>query len=179
MTARHVPDLSRSARSSMLSRVPEEITIRPAEKDDLPLVAKLAGQLVRMHHDTDPSRFLLVDRVEEGYAWWFTRELARAEAVILVACRGTIVVGYAYGTVHDRDWNLLLDAHGAINDIFVAPDARRGGIGRKLVGALVESLHRLGAPRVVLMTMVSNEPAQQLFRQCGFRATMLEMTRDL
>ena len=39
--------------------------IRPAETRDLPLVGRLAGQLVRLHHATDPARFLLVDGVEE------------------------------------------------------------------------------------------------------------------
>jgi ribosomal protein S18 acetylase RimI-like enzyme len=136
------------------------------------------GQLVRMHHDADPSRFLLVDHVEEGYAWWFSRELDRAKAVLLVACAGASLVGYAYGTLEDRDWNLLLDTHGAVHDVFVAVQARRAGVGRRLVNALVEALRQLGAPKVVLSTMVGNESAQRLFRQCGFRATMLEMTRD-
>lgn len=156
----------------------DDLLIRRAKTGDLPLIARLAGQLVRMHNDADPSRFLLVDRVEEGYAWWFSREIDRDKAVVLVACRAADVLGYAYGTLEDRDWNLLLDAHGAMHDIFVAEQARRGGIGRKLVGALVEALLQLGAPRVVLSTMVGNEPAQRLFRRCGFRPTMLEMTRD-
>jgi ribosomal protein S18 acetylase RimI-like enzyme len=158
--------------------VTEDILIRRANTSDLPLIARLAGKLVRMHHDADRSRFLLVDRVEEGYAWWFARELDRDKAVVLVACREADVLGYAYGTIEERDWNLLLDAHGAVHDIFVAEQARRGGIGRKLVGALVEALVQLGAPRVVLSTMVGNEAAQRLFRRCGFRPTMLEMTRD-
>ena len=42
---------------------------------------------------------------------------------------------------------------------------------------MVARLEALGAPRVVLSTMVGNEAAQRLFRQCGFRPTMLEMTR--
>ena len=49
----------------------------------------------------------------------------------------TAIVGYAYGALEGRDWNLLLDAHGAVHDIFVAAEARRGGVGRQLVEALV------------------------------------------
>jgi ribosomal protein S18 acetylase RimI-like enzyme len=159
--------------------VAEDVIIRRAEKRDLGQMARLAGELVRMHHATDPARFLLVDKVEEGYAWWFSRELVRAEAVLLVACLGasTVVAGYAYGSLEERDWNLLLDAHGAMHDIFVAEDARRRGVGRKLVEAMVKALEQLGAPRIVLSTMVGNEAAQRLFRACGFRPTMLEMTR--
>ena len=155
----------------------DSIDIRRAEKGDLSVVGHLAGQLVRMHHEADPARFLLVDRVEEGYEHWLSRELGRAEAVVLVACRAARVVGYAYGTIEPRDWNLLLDAHGAVHDLFVADDARRGGVGRKLIEELVTALERLGAARFVLSTLVTNASAQRLFRACGFRPTMLEMTR--
>jgi len=162
----------------MLPFMPDGIVIRRADRRDLAPVSSLAGELVRMHHEVDPLRFLLVDRVEEGYAWWFSRELERAEAVLLVACRGSVVVGYAYGTLEERDWNLLLDDYGAVHDVFVANDARRGGTGRELVVALVTALEQLGASRIVLSTMVSNEAAQRLFKRCGFRPTMLEMTRN-
>lgn len=155
-----------------------DVIVRPAVEADLAQVAQLAGQLVRMHHETDPARFLLVDRVEEGYARWFAQELTRAQAVVLVAARPAEVVGYAYGALEGRDWNMLLDAHGAIHDVFVASSARRAGVGHALVSALAAALEKLGAPRIVLSTMVSNEAAQRVFRACGFRPTMLEMTRD-
>jgi ribosomal protein S18 acetylase RimI-like enzyme len=156
----------------------EEVIVRRALQSDLAKVARLAGELVRMHHEADPSRFLLVERVEEGYARWLSREIARAEAVVLVAARGAEILGYAYGTLEGRDWNLLLDTHGALHDVFVSAGARRGGVGRSLVDAIVAALEKLGAPRIVLSTMVSNEAAQRVFRACGFRATMIEMTRD-
>jgi ribosomal protein S18 acetylase RimI-like enzyme len=155
----------------------DEVLIRPAKEADLPRVAALAGQLVRMHHDADAARFFLVDNVEDGYAWWFSRERQSADAVILVATRHDAIVGYAYGRLEERDWNMLLDAHGVLHDVFVAGEARRCGVGRLLVRAMVARLEELGAPRVVLSTMVGNAAAQALFRDVGFRPTMLEMTR--
>jgi ribosomal protein S18 acetylase RimI-like enzyme len=154
------------------------VDIRPAEIGDVPRVAALAAELVRMHHEADPARFFTSDNVEAGYARWLPREIGRAEAVVLVACEGPAVHGYAYGALEGRDWMLLLDAHGAVHDIFVAKEARRAGIGRKLLDALVLALERRGAPRIVLSTMAGNEAAQHLFRQAGFRPTMLEMTKE-
>jgi len=156
----------------------DDIFIRAATPGDLPRVAELAGELVRMHHAVDPARFLLPERVEEGYAWWLERELGRAEAVVIVATMGEQIVGYSYGTREGRDWNALLDEHGAIHDVVVAANARRGGVGQRLVLAMVDELTRRGAPRIVLSTMIGNEPAQRLFAACGFRRTMLEMTRS-
>jgi ribosomal protein S18 acetylase RimI-like enzyme len=155
-----------------------EVSVRRARPEDLERAAELAGELVRLHHATDPGRFFLPDNVEQGYAWWFRRELARPEAVILVAARDEALVGYAYGTLEERNWNLLLDVHGALHDLFVVESARRSGIGKKLVEALVAELEALGAGRFVLNTMVGNEPAQRLFAACGFRPTLLEMTRN-
>jgi len=154
-----------------------DVHVRPAGPRDVEAIARLAGELVRMHHAADPARFLLVDRVEEGYAQWLSRELGRPAAVLIVATHSERVIGYAYGAVEGRDWNLLLDAHGAVHDVFVADDARRAGAGRKLVDAMIAALERLGAVRIVLSTMVANEAAQRLFRSRGFRPTMLEMTR--
>jgi ribosomal protein S18 acetylase RimI-like enzyme len=96
----------------------------------------------------------------------------------LVAERHGEVVGYSYGTLEARDWNALLDDHGAIHDVFVAAEARRSGIGGALLDRMVSELTARGAERVVLITMVSNEAAQALFASRGFRATMLEMTRN-
>jgi ribosomal protein S18 acetylase RimI-like enzyme len=155
----------------------ERVNIRPAQPADLPRVAALAAHLVRMHHEQDADRFFLPDDVERGYAWWFSRELPRDGAVILVAEEGDAIVGYAYGTLEERDWNMLLATHGAIHDIYVDEGARRAGTGKKLVDAIVEALEKKGAPRIVLATMVQNERAQRVFRACGFRPTMLEMTR--
>jgi ribosomal protein S18 acetylase RimI-like enzyme len=156
----------------------ETYVVRKAATADLPAAARLAGELVRMHHERDRDRFFLPERVEEGYAWWFERELAREGAVILVSERDGSVTGYAYGTLEDRDWNLLLDEHGAIHDIYVTANERRHGAGRLLLEAMVAELEARGAKRIVLSTMVDNERAQRLFRELGFRPTMLEMTRE-
>lgn len=155
-----------------------EPVVRRATSNDVLGAAKLAAELVRMHHAVDPARFFLPERVVEGYAWWLGRELDRERAVVLVAVEDEEVIGYAYGTHEERDWNALLDEHGAIHDVFVADSARGRGIGERLLKAMLGELEALGAPRVVLSAMVDNQTAQRLFRKLGFRPTMLEMTRD-
>src|ERR1051326_433490 len=147
--------------------------VRRANKRDLPAVAALAGELVRMHHATDSKRFLLVDNVEQGYAWWFGKQLDNDEAVILVAVDDGAIAGYAYGSLEDRDWNMLLDEHSAIHDVYVAADRRRAGTGKALMRAMIDALEELGAPRIVLSTMPSNTAAQALFASVGFRPTIL------
>ncbi len=152
---------------------------RPATKRDLPEISKLAGELLRQHYGFDAKRFMLVDNPEAGYAWWFEKELKNPQAMIWCAELGGKIVGYAYARLEERDWNALLDAHGALHDIYVDAGARRQGIGKQLLVAVLEELKRRGAPRVVLHTATQNVSAQRLFAALGFRQTMVEMTCEL
>jgi ribosomal protein S18 acetylase RimI-like enzyme len=158
--------------------VTDDLIVRPARREELGGVARLAGALVRMHHALDPQRFFLPDRVEDGYAWWFGREIDRPEVVLLVAISGDALVGYAYGRLEERDWNQLLDACGALHDVWVEDGARRRGVATRLVEAAIAALTAKGAPRVVLHTASGNASAQALFARLGFRPTMVEMTRE-
>ena len=156
----------------------DDLTLRPARREELHAVAALAAKLVRQHHGFDPQRFFVPDRVEEGYAWWFGKEIDREEVVLLVAVRGDAIAGYAYGRLEERDWNQLLDACGALHDLWVEEPERRHGVASRLVEAAVAALVARGAPRVVLHTAAPNAAAQALFARLGFRKTMVEMTRE-
>lgn len=154
--------------------------VRSAEARDLPAMGALAASLVRFHHALDPRRFMLPDDVERGYTGWFRKELRDPDAILLVAARADGAIdAYLYGRIEAHDWNLLLDAHGALHDILVRDEAQHLGLGRALVEAFITRVKARGAPRVVLHTAVANERAQKLFRAVGFRPTMLEITLDL
>ena len=153
-----------------------DIEIRKMTEGDLPAVGVLAAGLVRQHHQFDPARFMLVEPIEDGYRWWFAKELKREEVVLQVATIAGEVVGYVYGTVEERDWAKLLDAHGAVHDVFVAEKFRKNGIARRLMGSAVQTLRAQGVKNVVLYSAAQNEGAQALFKSMGFRTSMLEMT---
>ncbi|MEP7121795.1 MAG: GNAT family N-acetyltransferase [Byssovorax sp.] len=160
----------------------DDLTVRPATRDDLPAVARLAALLVRLHHAFDPQRFLCMEPLEPGYARFLGGELADDDAVVLVAVLAREgreqIVGYAYGRLEPRDWNELLDACGKIHDVFVDEPARGHGAATALVEAIVARLEAKGAPRVVLLSATPNVAAQRLFARLGFRSTMVEMTRE-
>lgn len=155
-------------------------TVRPIEPRDLAAAAKLAGKLIRMHHEWDPARFFVVRGVEAGYERFLATEMANQDAVVLVAVRDETqeVVGYAYSGLEERNWSDLRDACGKLHDVYVDESARGAGVAAMLVEASVEGLRKLGAPRVILMTASQNEAGRRLFAKLGFRETMLEMTRE-
>jgi GNAT superfamily N-acetyltransferase len=153
--------------------------VRPARSEDLVDVSRLAANLVRMHHRLDPDRFMLVEPVEDGYRWFFSRELERDGARILVAEEDGRIRGYAYATLEARNWNDLLDACGKLNDLYVADDSRRRGIARALVDETFAWFRARRVPRAVLLSAWQNPQAHAFFEALGFRRTMLEMTAEL
>ena len=138
--------------------------VRAARREDVPAAARLAAELVRLHHRFDPDRFLCVEPLEQGYAPFLATQVGR---------RGRVLAG-----LEGRDCMDLRDACGKLYDLYVDPAARGGGIGGRLVEETVARLVARGAPRVVLMTAWLNEDARRLFARLGFRPTMLEMTRE-
>jgi GNAT superfamily N-acetyltransferase len=158
----------------------EAVTIRQATEADLPELGRLGALLVRTHYGFDPHRFMApADGVEEGYAWFLGRQLVDTDAVVLVAERGPIVVGYVYAGLEPASWKELRDACGFIHDVVVAEQGRRSGVASALIDAAAAWLKERGAPRVMLWTAEANEGAQRLFARSGFRRTMIEMTREL
>lgn len=156
-----------------------EYRVRDASTTDLREMAAMAADLVRFHYEIDPLRYLMPRHVEDGYHNWFKRELKNADAILLVAEHETSLVGYAYGRIEERDWNMLLAEHAALHDIMVRPAARRGGVGSMLIQEFCKRASAKNAPRIVLHTAYSNQAAQALFVNEGFRPTMVEMTREL
>jgi GNAT superfamily N-acetyltransferase len=56
-----------------------------------------------------------------------------------------------------------------LNDLFVAGEARRGGVGRALMNAALELAKSSGAARLELSTAKANLPAKALYLSLGYR----------
>jgi len=156
------------------------VTIRPARRADLPEIGRLGALLVETHHEFDPQRFLpATEQTRAAYGRFLGSQLDLPDAAVLVAEDAGTIVGYAYTAVEGYDYLSLRGPAGILHDIIVAPEHRRGGVGRLLIEAVLEFLKSRDVPRVVLSTAERNDGAQRLFATVGFRRTMIEMTREL
>ena len=99
-------------------------------------------------------------------------------AVFLIALPVAALLTMAAKLIPASDWAMLLDAHGAIHDVYVDATFRRAGVAKALMLSAIAALEAQGADQVVLSTSTSNPQAQALFRSLGFRDTMIEMTRS-
>lgn len=157
-------------------------TVRPATRNDLPVLGRLGALLMRTHYAFDAQRFLMpADDVERGYGSFLGTQLRDPDAMVLVAeDRATIeVIGYVYAALEPLSWKELRDACGYIHDIAVDESRRRSGVASALLEGAITWLREKGAPRVILGTAEQNAAGQRLFAAHGFRRTMVEMTREL
>ena len=162
-----------------------DITIRLAEKRDVPALGQLGAALMRTHYAFDERRFLAPgDDAESGYARFLGTQLQASDTLLMVAEQtaadgGTEIVGYVYAGIEPLSWKELRDEAGFVHDLLVAPAARHTGVGQRLLDAAIDWLREQGMPRVVLWTASPNDSARRLFEGRGFRSTMVEMTLEL
>jgi ribosomal protein S18 acetylase RimI-like enzyme len=55
-----------------------------------------------------------------------------------------------------------------LSDLFVAPHARRRGVGTRLLTAAAEEARSAGAVRLELATAITNTSAQRLYERLGW-----------
>jgi len=105
--------------------------------------------------------------------------LAGKRGFLLAAKIGNKPIGFAYGTIF-RDYPIeVSELTASINDLYVLPEFRGKGIGKKLI---VESLNRLkteGVKSVRLTVLTNNEAALKLYKKLGFKIYQYGMTKTL
>jgi ribosomal protein S18 acetylase RimI-like enzyme len=157
----------------------DSILIRRAEARDVAVLGSFGAALVRAHHAFDARRFLTPGpKVEEGYTRFLGTQLAQEDVAVFVAEDAGVVIGYVYAGVEPVSWKELRGAAGFIHDVVVDAQARRSGVGTRLIETAAAWLATRGVPRVMLWTAEKNRDAQRLFERLGFRRTMVEMTRE-
>ena len=112
-----------------------------------------------------PAAFLRSLAEEEAYGddVWIGRAAARDDRRTFVCEDGGELVGTATGFREGDDVYLVA--------MWVAPSHRRRGVGRGLVGRVVEWAREQAARRVVLEVNARLAPAVGLYEQAGFRPT--------
>ena len=106
-------------------------------------------------------------RAEDPRARVFLSErLARAESVVFLARRQRAAVGFTQ--LYPSFASVSLGRMFVLYDLFVVPEARRGGAARALLRAATDYAASQGAVELLLQTAVSNLPAQRLYEREGW-----------
>jgi GNAT superfamily N-acetyltransferase len=133
------------------------VEIRPARRDELPLVR----ELFREYGDS-----LGIDLSFQGFDDELARlpgEYAPPRGGLLIACEGEEAVGcVGLRPLEPADACEL-------KRLYVRPASRAGGVGRALTLAAIDEARRLGYARMRLDTLPSMGAARRLYAALGFR----------
>lgn len=157
----------------------KKLKIRAAGMRDIDALVSLSGHVQSLHAAAHPSLFRSrppADEVAEA----FGKMLENPGGVWLVA-EDEAMCGCLYAQFHDRQENWCRPAFRFCNisHIVVHPDARRKGVARRLIDAIIEEAEKRGVQRIELEVWSFNQPAREVFRRLGFQmlSERMELTR--
>ncbi len=102
---------------------------------------------------------------------------ARDESVIFIAHDGWRAVGFTQ--LYPSFSSVSMGPIFVLNDLFVAPEARKKGIGRLLLEAAAAHAKATGAIRLTLTTATTNTTAQVLYESTGWKRDTKFFTYNL
>ena len=134
------------------------IRTREASHDDLPHIAKLFD-LYRQFYEQAPDAELARSFVEQRFLNRESRQLVAENAA------GEIV---GFSQLYPGFCSVEAAPIYVLYDLFVAPDARQGGVGRALLLAAEALARAEGKTRMDLSTAKTNLVAQSLYEALGW-----------
>jgi ribosomal-protein-alanine N-acetyltransferase len=127
------------------------VLIRKATLDDIATIRELEQRAERAAHWG-----------EREYEALFAPESPRRVALVAAEETGAEIMGFVIARCADDEWE--------IENVVVAGEQRRRGVGSALVHELVREARRSGAAAVLLEVRESNAAARRLYEKAGFSA---------
>ena len=153
------------------------VEIRRATLKDIKEILPVWGELAVFHSTLDPA-FTPSAQWPREYGTYLRSLMTRDDAIALVARDAGEIVGYAVGRVTMLPPFFEQRYRGYIHDVFVKPQFRRHGIGRRLIDAILQWLHQQEVLLVELSVATNNE-AVGFWERLGFSVYMQQMKKDL
>ncbi|HBS28351.1 MAG TPA: GNAT family N-acetyltransferase [Phycisphaerales bacterium] len=133
------------------------VTVRRAGAIDAPRLAPLFDAYRRFY--AQPSDLA-------GAEAFLRARLGAGESVVFIAEEGARALGFAQ--LYPTWTSVSLGPRWVLNDLFVAPEVRRGGVGRALIRACAAHCVASGAKGMALLTERTNDAARRLYESEGW-----------
>ena len=146
----------------------EDFTIRPGRREDAAEAARLWMQSAEEHTAHDPV-YATAPAAEKTMRR-FLADLARnSYAFVFVATVGDRTVGFISGELREGSPTFQPKTWASVDDVFVEPDHRNGGIGHALIASVKEWAKQKGADGVSLQVAAANARGRKFYEDLGFR----------
>lgn len=157
-----------------------EVVVRQASDSDSDTISEMWLDLVAYHRELDPDLPAAARGGEYRYVRRILDRLDDPFMCCLIAELDGIPVGYILGMVVDLMPDIFDQRPGGfLADIYVEPDARRGGVGRALVNALKVWFQQQGVQHFDWHVAARNTAGQAFWRSVGGRDVMIRMHAEV
>jgi GNAT superfamily N-acetyltransferase len=138
--------------------------------------SELLAELDRLH-----GVFFAGSGVKAGQFMDFvTRRLGDETMLLILAMAVDAPVGYGLAfDVVEHPFMPEWQRAGYITQLYVSADHRRRGVGQRLVEHIIEWLASRGVARVLLNVVPGESVAERFWREQGFVACRVRMTREI
>ena len=138
-----------------------DLVIRMANEADLESLVRLAAAFRDHLGQSTPS--------EADFRTSIATLLQDADTEFFLACDGQgVVLGYVQARYRYSAWTSALEAE--LEDVFIVPEARRRGVGLRLVEFAIARATARSCRSIGLNTNERNADALALYRRVGFRS---------
>ncbi|UDY36374.1 GNAT family N-acetyltransferase [Dermatobacter hominis] len=153
--------------------------MRDATPADRPELVRLAARALE-HLDTQKGGAVFRDREArpvpvDGTVDADLAAAAEGRAIVLLGCLGPVPVGYAVARVEPTRGAPLA----VVQDLYVEPEARRVGVGRALMAALVRRAEEDGCGGIQAEALPGDRATKNFFEGFGLVARKITVHRPL
>lgn len=147
-----------------------EIRIREAVQEDLPVLLQYEQEVVKAERPFDPT-------IRNSDVTYYDLEalMSNPQAIVLVACEGAKIVATGYALEKPARPYLDHETFAYLGFMYTNPDYRGRGINGKIVSGLREWASSVGLTEIRLHVYSENEPAIRAYEKVGFKNHMVEM----
>jgi len=143
------------------------LEIRKGTTNDVSAIVPLWVGFMDFHAELDP----MFTRLPEGVDNWtryITEKLTDEDFAVFVAGEDGTLIGYTVVFLKEYPPIWTVKGCGFIDEMFVDPEHRGRGVGRKLYQSAEDWLRNKGAPHLELKVDLDNEPSRDFWARMGF-----------
>ncbi|MEM0127629.1 MAG: GNAT family N-acetyltransferase [Thermoplasmatales archaeon] len=145
-----------------------EIKIRELREEDLKDVANLVVRLKRFNSEHDPL-FIVTEDVEKRVLEYLSSAIRLDTRDVLVADADGKIAGMIMGEIIERHFYEPLKEL-MVTEIYILPEYRKAGLGRKLMDALIEKEKSKGCGMITVEFPTENLLAHKFYSSQGMRS---------
>ena len=160
-----------------MTEIPKLI-IREATKDDIEVLVEFRRLLQTFMTELNPNLFGLAPGWEGKKRKQYATTIGDPQKYLIVACLGAnapVGMGLASIVAHP---DFLPPQFGYVDDIWVAPDSRKSGVGSRIVDSLMAFFDTMGVDHITLNYVVGNPEAERFWLKRGFEPVVVAANKS-